>query len=74
MNLGFGGEGARGGLGEGLGGRSMADAVLLDGGGAGGGPRLAVLVLLPVFCGLKLAPFWPGGGGGGALCFFSASA
>lgn len=61
LNLGLGGEGARGGLGDGLGGRCPTGAgppaVRLEGGGAGGGPRFAVLVLLPVFCGLRFATF-----------------
>ena len=76
MNLGRGGEGSLGGLGLGEGGRCTAPpAVLLDGGGAGGGPRLLVPDELPVFCGLRFAAL--GGGGGGALValsFFSASA
>ena len=84
LNRGLGGDGARGGLGEGLGGRWIdgdafpAAADFLGGGGAGGGPRFEVPPDEPVFCGLKVAALTaPGGGGGGAfaaLSLFSASA
>lgn len=53
LNVRRGGDGSRGGLGEGLGGRWTADAFpaadFLGGGGAGGGPRFDVPPDEPVF-------------------------
>lgn len=84
LKRGLGGDGARGGLGDRLGGLWTAGAAgvadFLGGGGAGGGPRLDVPPEEPVFCGLKFAATGDGalgGGGGGAfaaLSLFSASA
>lgn len=69
-----GGEGARVGEDSDDGALCIWEAPLLDGGGAGGGPRL---VLPPVDCGessLTRVVKAPGGGGGGALAFRSSSA
>lgn len=82
LNTGFGGPGGGDGSRGGDGGAGLAEElrvmpgasvfVLRAGGGAGGGPRFDVVVL-PVFCGLMgpLTGGALGGGGGGALDFFS---